>query len=66
MPQERVLSKVKIGSEVPATSVLQFFFMLLQSPGYCQSFECFFVSVSYFGEEESLNKDTEFFFLPTY
>ena len=40
--------------------------MLFQSPEYCQSFEYFFVSVSYFDEEEYLNEDTEMFFLATY
>ena len=42
------------------------FFMLFQSPEYCQSFEYFFMSVSYFDEKESLYEDTEIFFLPTY
>ena len=57
---------MKIGSEGRSILVRQFFFMLFESPEYCQSFEYFFVSVSYFADEESLNEDTEIFFLPTY
>ena len=40
--------------------------MLFRSPEYGESFEYFFVSVTYFDEEESLNEDTEKKILPTY
>ena len=57
---------MKIGSGGRSILVPQFFFMMFESPEYCQSFEYFFVSVSYFDEEESVNEDTENFFLPTH
>ena len=44
------LSKMKICSGGSSILVSQFLFMLFQSPEYCQSFEYFFVSVSYSDE----------------